>query len=247
MSIFFKLSELYKRHLVIINYIELISIGVIFALQESGLSSILGDKIANSIMLAIILIVVNGILHRLPDVNKNCFFPHGELYSMIEKRYRDDHNKKITFYHYSGHMVHQLIVDLVKHGWEIRLIVQHPDTADTNGSKYQSQRIHDTIIQFSNDISGPGFPGKLEIYYSKVTLTTRAVIADGDFVALGWYHYGVVATKRSSYSTDTMEIYGHNTCGVFFDKNHTHFKPACKFLEEYEKRIKPKLYMTIAG
>jgi hypothetical protein len=247
MGIFSKLVELYKKSLNTINNIQLLLIAIIFILQEYGILAILGDKISYSLIVILILSILKEILSRLPDVNENCFFPHDELYDKIKERYHDIYHKRITFYHYSGHMVHELIVNLVKRGWKIRLIVQHPDTADANGSKYQSQRIRDMVIQFSKDISGSDFPGKLEILSSKVTLTTRAVIADGDCVALGWYHYGTVTRKRPAYATDTTEIYGHNTCGVFFDKNHTHFTEACEFLKRYEDHIKPELYETIGG
>jgi hypothetical protein len=172
----------------------------------------------------------------------------GDLYNEVKRLYNDKYNGAATFYHYSGTMVHELIVMLFKHGFTIRLFVENPDTAHNLGCDYQKQRIETMIAQLRNELPQSGQRGRIEIRQSEAPLTLRAALFNNQHIVLGWYMYQLLTKPMKGFPNDRIAVWGHEGWGLIMDDQHQQFKSARKFLEDYEMRIcAKKLWLYPSG
>ncbi|MGH6812241.1 MAG: hypothetical protein ACREDM_07825 [Methylocella sp.] len=179
---------------------------------------------------------INGVvwLRRLRRSSQfMAFGQQDDLYDEVKWLY----NGKVTFYHFSGTRVPDIVVMLFKHGFTIHLLVENLNTAHNLGCDYQQQRIDNIIARLMNKLRESGTRGRIETYYSEAPLTLRAALFHDRHIVLSWYIYQTLKTPTKGFPNDKAAVWGHDGWGLIMDNPHPQFKFAREFVERYEKRI----------
>ena len=148
----------------------------------------------------------------------------------------------ITFYHYSGAAIEELVGSLHKMGYSITIYTQDPNIPRVIGCYRQVNRIIAQRETYSENLRNSE---RLKIYKSPVPLTLRAANINDQHIVLGWYIYELNETLRLwGHSYDDHEN-AHDLYGLWLDAGDEAFNQAKEFLELYEKLLAPKLVFPI--
>jgi hypothetical protein len=162
------------------------------------------------------------------------FGTQADFYKEIGKLCKEQGRGKITFYHYSGAAIEELVGSLYRLEYDITIYTQDPDIPRLMGCQRQTDRIRAQLGTYSDNFRNSE---RLRIYQSSVPVTVRAANVDDQHIVLGWYIYEL---------EDTLRLWGHDyqhrdLYAIWLDAGDKAFDDAKHFLELYEALIAPRL------
>lgn len=124
--------------------------------------------------------------------------------------------KHATIIQYSGVMITNTLLELMKKGVNVSLWLHNPETAV---STHQRDRILSSINgmedQLKTSYEGKRRP-KLTIYYYDAPASIRGILVDDKMLIIGWYTYN--HQIKAHPKDDAFKIAGHNKVSLRVDK-----------------------------
>jgi hypothetical protein len=209
--------------------------------QFETLNTLVPDRIATSIMVAIVLVIALDLSSSLEKLSHHMeagvrVGNQGTLYTDARTMCKAQGVKQVTLYHYSSSLVQGLVHDLLDDGCSVRLFLQKPETAAQLGANYQASRILQMLTQLRN-WDAEGRKQAIKVLQCSVPLTVRGAIFGDQFLILGWYSYGTFIREIPGAEHDTLDVRGHDSFGVLLTRQSPDFTKAVEFLNNYEKRL----------
>lgn len=148
--------------------------------------------------------------------------------------------KEAILLQYSSSSAVDLVRTLLSKGAIVTIYIQDEQTAKQIGSQLQSDRIIFSYRNFQTSLGRLFNPDKLKVWKYPAPCSMCAVKIDNLVLCMGWYVYEQVdRTDYNDYSTDTVEVSGHDIAAMVVWEGTQDFKALDKTFrtmkEIYEK------------
>jgi hypothetical protein len=133
---------------------------------------------------------------------------HAQATSVLEKYVTERKPARADLIEYSAFTIHTLLTELRDANCEVRLLVQHPDSAQTS---FQESRIRHSLASLVK-VTFERY-NRVEIRCYRVPGTVRARCFDDDYVIVGWYRYMEADTSVTGHTNPMIAADGHSAEG----------------------------------